>query len=199
MCVRPAEVIGGARTGTPAVSDGSAKARAERLRWLLSGGRRVRTARSRDPDHVNHQTRKCPLRTWVAVVFREGPTPTVIGIRATTPALCSCWKDRKKWLDAPRCESRPASGFRSPLSGPCRPPLQLPPVDSRWLTQTVLALCSSVARTGRSNAYGGLADALQEAGCNYDEVLEHCRDRAITHERGCWVADWLLGQEPTGA
>jgi hypothetical protein len=38
-----------------------------------------------------------------------------------------------------------------------------------------------------------LADALQDAGCDVADVLEHCRDPARTHVRGCWVVDLVLG------
>jgi hypothetical protein len=47
-----------------------------------------------------------------------------------------------------------------------------------------------------------LADALQEvpsakregfAGCNDEDVLNHCR-RAGPHTRGCWAVDLILGE-----
>jgi hypothetical protein len=40
-----------------------------------------------------------------------------------------------------------------------------------------------------------LADALQDAGCDSDEVLNHCRDTNNTHVRGCWVVDLVLGKQ----
>jgi hypothetical protein len=41
-----------------------------------------------------------------------------------------------------------------------------------------------------------LADALQEAGCENDVVLTHCRD-ANEHTDACWVADVILASEVT--
>lgn len=38
-----------------------------------------------------------------------------------------------------------------------------------------------------------LADALQDAGCDADAVLDHFRDPAATHVRGCWALDLILG------
>ncbi|HUR54402.1 MAG TPA: hypothetical protein VMZ71_09740 [Gemmataceae bacterium] len=35
-----------------------------------------------------------------------------------------------------------------------------------------------------------LADALQDAGCDHDAVLAHCRKNG-DHARGCWVVDLL--------
>ena len=38
-----------------------------------------------------------------------------------------------------------------------------------------------------------LADALQDAGCENDDVLTHCRGPG-PHVRGCWVMDLVLGR-----
>jgi len=39
-----------------------------------------------------------------------------------------------------------------------------------------------------------LADALQDAGCDSDDVLNHCRGDG-PHVRGCWVVDLVMGKE----
>ena len=38
-----------------------------------------------------------------------------------------------------------------------------------------------------------LADALEEAGCNDPDILNHCRQPS-EHVRGCWLLDVLLGK-----
>jgi hypothetical protein len=38
-----------------------------------------------------------------------------------------------------------------------------------------------------------MADALQDAGCESDDILNHCRDEG-PHARGCWVVDLVLGK-----
>jgi hypothetical protein len=38
-----------------------------------------------------------------------------------------------------------------------------------------------------------LADALEDAGCDNRDILDHCRSEGL-HVRGCWVADLLLGK-----
>ena len=38
-----------------------------------------------------------------------------------------------------------------------------------------------------------LADALEEAGCDNRDILDHCRSGG-EHVRGCWVVDLLLGK-----
>jgi hypothetical protein len=39
-----------------------------------------------------------------------------------------------------------------------------------------------------------LGDALEEAGCEREDILRHCRERGLAHCRGCWVIDLLLGK-----
>jgi hypothetical protein len=39
-----------------------------------------------------------------------------------------------------------------------------------------------------------LADALEEAGCDNADILNHCRENG-SHVRGCWVIDLLLGKQ----
>jgi hypothetical protein len=38
-----------------------------------------------------------------------------------------------------------------------------------------------------------LADALEEAGCQSAELLNHLRGPGV-HVRGCWAVDWVLGR-----
>jgi hypothetical protein len=40
-----------------------------------------------------------------------------------------------------------------------------------------------------------LADALQDAGGDSQDILNHCRDPNATHVRGCWVVDSVLAKE----
>ena len=63
-----------------------------------------------------------------------------------------------------------------------------------WKTTSVCDLAKSQYITRTFNAMPILADALEEAGCDHAEVLAHCRDPALTHVRGCWVVDLVLGK-----
>ena len=38
-----------------------------------------------------------------------------------------------------------------------------------------------------------LADALQDAGCDNPDILDHCLGSGH-HVRGCWVVDLILGK-----
>lgn len=46
-----------------------------------------------------------------------------------------------------------------------------------------------------TNARMIVADALQAAGCDNDDILSHCHDANKFHVRGCWALDLLLGKE----
>jgi hypothetical protein len=66
-------------------------------------------------------------------------------------------------------------------------------VDPSWLTSTVVALARGIYDDRAFDRLPILADALQDAGCDSDSVLSHCRT-AGPHARGCWVVDLLLGK-----
>jgi hypothetical protein len=63
-----------------------------------------------------------------------------------------------------------------------------------WRTSTAVALAQEMYESRDFGAMPILADALQDAGCDSDDVLTHCR-AAAPHVRGCWVADLVLGKE----
>jgi hypothetical protein len=60
-----------------------------------------------------------------------------------------------------------------------------------WRTDTVLALAQRIYDAREFSTMPILADALQDAGCNCDDILTHCRQPG-THVRGCWVVDLVL-------
>ncbi len=66
-------------------------------------------------------------------------------------------------------------------------------LDPAWLTSDVLALARGIYTDRAFDRMPILADALQDAGCNNDDILNHCREPG-THVRGCWVVDLLLGK-----
>ena len=68
-------------------------------------------------------------------------------------------------------------------------------VDPVWLTSNVVALAEGIYAERAFDRMPILADALQDAGCDRDDILAHCRDTSLTHGRGCWVVDLLLGKK----
>ncbi|MCE9560510.1 MAG: hypothetical protein K8U57_00505 [Planctomycetes bacterium] len=62
-----------------------------------------------------------------------------------------------------------------------------------WLTPTVTALAAEAYASRDFSSLPILADALEDAGCQQQELLEHCRQPG-EHVRGCWVCDLVLGK-----
>ena len=67
-------------------------------------------------------------------------------------------------------------------------------LDPSWLTPAVVALAAQMYESRDFGAMPILADALQDAGCDSADVLDHCRGPG-PHVRGCWVVDLILGKE----
>jgi len=63
-----------------------------------------------------------------------------------------------------------------------------------WLTSTVVALAEGIYQERAFDRLPILADALQDAGCDNDDMLNHCRSEG-SHCRGCWVVDLLTGRK----
>jgi hypothetical protein len=66
-------------------------------------------------------------------------------------------------------------------------------VDPSWRTSDVVALARGVYDERAFDRLPVLADALQDAGCEDEQVLGHCRGPG-PHARGCGVIDGLLGK-----
>jgi hypothetical protein len=66
-------------------------------------------------------------------------------------------------------------------------------VEPGWLTADVVALAKSIYADRAFDRMPILADALQDAGCENADVLDHCRGPG-PHVRGCWVVDLVLGK-----
>jgi hypothetical protein len=79
-------------------------------------------------------------------------------------------------------------------------------LHEEWCTATVLSIAQSIYDSRDFSAMTILADALEEAGCNNNDILTHCRCGVIEHVyrdctlfeavgphvRGCWVLDLIL-------
>jgi hypothetical protein len=63
-----------------------------------------------------------------------------------------------------------------------------------WRTSDAQAVARGMYEARDFSAMPILADALQDAGCDNDAVLNHCRDPEQVHVRGCWVVDLVLGK-----
>jgi hypothetical protein len=66
--------------------------------------------------------------------------------------------------------------------------------DPQWRTATVVAMARGMYETRDFSAMPIVADALEDAGCEDADILDHCRGGSA-HIRGCWVVDRILGME----
>ena len=84
-----------------------------------------------------------------------------------------------------------AVGFVRDIYGNPFRPVSFSP---QWRTSTAVLLAEEMYATRNFSAMPILADALQDAGCDNDDILSHCRDTSLAHVRGCWVVDLVLGK-----
>lgn len=79
--------------------------------------------------------------------------------------------------------------FRDVVRNPCKPVA----FDPAWRTSTAVAVAQGMYESRDFSAMPILGDALQDAGCDNDDILNHCRQPG-PHVRGCWVVDLVLGK-----
>jgi hypothetical protein len=111
------------------------------------------------------------------------------------------WRERKRAEDAVQ-----ASVLRDIIGNPFRTVA----FDPLWRTTDVVLLARGIYEERAFDRMPILADALQDAGCNSDDLLDHLRDPAlvprehpagasgpppVAHARGCWALDLALGKE----
>lgn len=79
--------------------------------------------------------------------------------------------------------------LRDLIGNPFRPSS----ADPSWITNDVVALAQALYEERAFDRLPILADALEEAGCDNQDILSHCRQLG-DHVRGCWAVDLLLGK-----
>ena len=83
------------------------------------------------------------------------------------------------------------SALREVFGDPFRPVT----FSTAWRTDTAVSIARQMYDSRDFSAMPILADALQDAGCDEEQVLTHCRDAGGMHVRGCWVVDLVLGEK----
>ena len=66
--------------------------------------------------------------------------------------------------------------------------------DPEWRTSTVVAIAKGMYESRDFSPVPCLGDALQDGGCDNEDILTHCRSDG-PHVKGCWVVDLVLGKE----
>jgi hypothetical protein len=95
---------------------------------------------------------------------------------------------------------RPVASLHDLFGNPFRPSAPLTPAVLNWNDATVPRIAQSIydarrlpAGTLDTGHLAILADALLDAGCDDEELIQHCRS-AGPHVRGCWAVDAILGK-----
>jgi hypothetical protein len=72
--------------------------------------------------------------------------------------------------------------------------ISINPVCFIWNDATLSKIAQAIYDERAFERMPILADALEDAGCDNADILNHCRQPGV-HVRGCWVVDLLLGKE----
>lgn len=70
-------------------------------------------------------------------------------------------------------------------------PFHPPRVGPSWLTTSVKSLAQAITEEQSFEIMPILGDALQEAGCDDEQIIEHCY-QTTPHLKECWLLDRLL-------
>ncbi len=117
----------------------------------------------------------------------DGPALRVcyVAREARAGLTLATWKDAES--EAIRIQSATA---RCVFGNPFRPVT----LHRSWRTSRVVALSQGMYDSRDFSIMSRLADALQDAGCENTDILDHCRGPG-PHVRGCWVVDLVLGKD----
>ena len=117
-------------------------------------------------------------------------------VEARQAESCHQFEAANPGVGVPFPEPEPSDGtehaalVRDIFGNPFRPMT----FDPSWRTTTATQLAQQMYDSRDFSAMPILADALQDAGCDNTDILDHCRGPE-PHVRGCWVVDLVLGKE----
>lgn len=127
----------------------------------------------------------------ISVAFAASAARSTCRLRASEEVMSVCGSIGRVTGDSSSADFPTQSVLLRDIFGnPFRPVA----LDPRWRNETVVALASGIYADRAFDRMPILADALEEAGCDDLEVLNHCRGPG-PHVRGCWVVDLVLGKE----
>jgi hypothetical protein len=137
----------------------------------------------------DHNVRREQHETTQAVfqVLKEKPLDAFAGHKSARYAFAAFATD---WRTGFEVEERAQMAIAYDIFGnPFRPVA----IDPSWLTSDVRTLAEGIYQDRAFDRMPILADALQDAGCDNEDILNHCRGDG-PHVRGCWVVDLVLGK-----
>jgi hypothetical protein len=129
---------------------------------------------------------------WTANVKPSGPIQNVFAAALSPPRHDV--RNRIDWETELTTGARRQVGLVHEVMGnPFRLRI-LEPGCLTWDSGLVRHLAEGIYQEQTFDHMGVLGDALEDAGCRDEAILDHCRQPG-EHVRGCWVLDLILGRE----
>jgi hypothetical protein len=162
--------------------------------WPFIRDERSRQAVECAERYADGQASPEELRTMAAVAQQVAAVAERTVIPGWNAALTAAAAAQGATAAAERAAAKAgdAEMVRDVFGNPFRP-VQINPAWLTWQDGTVVRLARAAYDNRCFDHLPILADALEEAGCDDEAVLRHCREPG-QHARGCWVVDLLLGK-----
>ncbi|MFO0844686.1 MAG: hypothetical protein U0797_20200 [Gemmataceae bacterium] len=139
---------------------------------------------------ANHETAVANA-AWMAALAAPPHEPHAMALTVLEDCRAACERNAHLGLDAGREQEGHAWLFRCVFGQPFRGEPEGLASWRAWNGGTAVQLARVIYDEQRFHVLPILADALEEAGCDDEALLAHCRDDGL-HVRGCWVVDLLL-------
>jgi hypothetical protein len=164
-----------------------------RLLWSRlsrSSRRAVEVAEQLADGPVSEQVHDAVVRAAIEAVCTAGAASVNAADMAYKSLLNDGWYAADWTVGCGTDGEMEAAVLRDVIGNPFRTP---PAIEPFWLIPEVVAVARRIYEERDVAAMPVLADALEDAGCNDEELLRHCRQQG-EHVRGCWVVDALLAK-----
>jgi len=178
-----------------------------RLVWTLLTDRRSRLAvkrLERLADDLSNARFRQDIYNMANAAFGDAAAVGQAPWCAACAVVCASWQvdSSSTWGNLARALeepagmastavwSRKAAIIRELFGNPLRPVT----IENSWRTATVISLADAIYNNDFYNRLPILADALEDAGCDNADILNHCRQPG-DHVRGCWAVDLVLGKQ----
>jgi hypothetical protein len=139
---------------------------------------------------IDAETAAAWVPTWAAEAAGEAAARAALASKDSIPVDdlgSAAWRQQRQLQSAL---------LRDIFHSPSRLSVQIDPSCLVWKNGAVVKAAQACYNRGGSEDLSHLAQLLEQAGCDQEDILEHCQ-AASGHVRGCWVLDLLLGKRGT--
>jgi hypothetical protein len=164
-----------------------------RRAWHLLTDERSRRAVEAAERYVEGRTTDSELQAAWSSAYHAPGTWQVVVTAATLAAKAA--RRPVEWVPTDVVARHEQAAVLRDILGPL--PFRTPRADPAWLLwndRTVVRIAEAVYQVDAFDRMPIFADALEDAGCDDTDILNHCREPG-EHVRGCWVVDQILGKE----